>query len=106
MLFYGSYISLLGLQKYFLNYADLCDKRIERLSEYEDYSKKSLTNLAKNLRHLSKFPPTTLVQGAQLALSIFISLHITGEPVSIGRLDQVLGRFMSEDLSKITEEDQ
>lgn len=33
-------------------------------------------------------------------------LHITGEPVSIGRLDQHLARFMPEDLSEITEEDQ
>ena len=46
------------------------------------------------------------MQGAQLALSVFVCLHITGEPVSIGRLDQHLARFMPEDLSKIREEDQ
>lgn len=77
-LFYGSYISLCGLQKYFLNYADLCDRRIEACSQYEEYSKECLGNLACNLRHISKHAPKTLVQGAQLALSVFISLHITG----------------------------
>ncbi len=84
-----------------MNYANLCDRRITALSQYEEYSKESLSNLASNLRHVSKHPPKTLVQGAQLILSVFVSLHITGEPVSIGRLDQFLGKFMPQDLSKI-----
>ena len=66
-----------------------------------------METLANNLTHLSKNPPTTLVQGAQLALSVFITLHITGEPVSIGRLDQVLGKFVTYTYNdEIKEEDQ
>lgn len=55
------------------------------------------------MSHLSKYPPKvpkstdskevwieSLHQGAQLILSIFITLHLTGEPVSIGRVDYLL----------------
>ena len=62
--------------------------------------------LAGNLAHIASLPPKTLTQGAQLALTIFITLHVTGEPVSIGRLDHLLGRFVNGDLTNIQEEDQ
>ena len=34
-----------------------------------------------------------LHQGAQLILSVFICLHLTGEPVSIGRIDHLLNEY-------------
>ena len=33
-LFFGAYLALTGLQKYFENYADLCHRRIQKLSKY------------------------------------------------------------------------
>jgi|688.fasta_scaffold599589_1 hypothetical protein len=59
------------------------------------------------MTHLSHLPPIpistntkdsksaikSLHQGAQLVLSIFICLHLTGEPVSLGRLDYDLRKF-------------
>ena len=45
------------------------------------------------MTNLSKSAPQTLVEGAQLGLSVFICLHLTGEPVSLGRLDHTLRKF-------------
>jgi hypothetical protein len=56
------------------------------------------------MAHLSRYAPVaptpksktklnSLHQGAQLVLSIFICLHLTGEPVSLGRLDHALRKF-------------
>jgi pyruvate-formate lyase len=45
------------------------------------------------MRNLSVDPPTDLQEGAQLVLSVYNCLHLTGEPISIGRLDYVLRKF-------------
>lgn len=59
------------------------------------------------MNHLAHYPPVapspksknargqirSLHQGAQLVLSVFICLHLTGEPVSLGRLDYSLRKF-------------
>ena len=38
-LWLGAYIALVGFQKYFLNYAELCDKRKSYLSKEETFSR-------------------------------------------------------------------
>ena len=45
------------------------------------------------MTRLSKYVPRNLKEGAQLVLSVFICLHLTGEPVSLGRLDYTLRKF-------------
>ena len=56
-----------------------------------------MAHLSKNapvpLTPKSKTKINSLHQGAQLVLSVFICLHLTGEPVSLGRLDYTLRKF-------------
>lgn len=77
-LFLGAVIALKGMQQYFKRYADLCDKKAASLSESQIYSKNNLISLAADLRHIASDKPVTFRQAAQLALSTFICLHITG----------------------------
>lgn len=76
---------------------------LDCLGTHEVASKKSLEQIYRTMSHLSKYPPKvpkstdakevwieSLHQGAQLILTIFITLHLTGEPVSIGRVDYLL----------------
>ena len=55
--------------------------------------KKSFSDISEVMTRLSKYVPRTLKEGAQLVLSVFICLHLTGEPVSLGRLDYTLRKF-------------
>jgi hypothetical protein len=47
------------------------------------------------MNHLAHKPPTAknLHQGVQIILSVYNCLQLTGEPVSIGRLDYSLRKF-------------
>ncbi|KAI8517790.1 hypothetical protein Bbelb_038070 [Branchiostoma belcheri] len=40
--------------------------------------------------------PSTFLEAAQLVFTMYCCLHIVGEPISIGRLDQLLGPFYSQ----------
>lgn len=70
------------------------------------------------MRHLSSKPPTipkgnnakamndSLHQAVQLILSVFICLHLTGEPVSIGRVDYLVRKFVPKYSQQPTQEQQ
>lgn len=80
---------------------------ISNLGPKEVASKHSLELIRDTMKHLAHYAPITptpktkdtrtlvksLHQGAQLILSVFICLHLTGEPVSLGRLDYALRKF-------------
>lgn len=92
-LFIATVFALHGLKQYFINYADLAKSLAAKCSPQQEASRLSFTKIESTMRKLSTQKPETLHEGAQLALSIFITLHITGEPVSLGRLDHELDRF-------------
>lgn len=70
------------------------------------------------MRHLACNPPTlpktsnskaandSLHQAVQLILSVFICLHLTGEPVSIGRVDYLVRKFVPKNSQEPTQEQQ
>lgn len=92
-LFVGSYFALLGMQQYFINYAKYADDLIRQLKTTQTASLNSLRKISSTMSNISVDPPKDLHEAAQLMLSTFICLHITGEPVSLGRLDYVLRKF-------------
>ena len=57
------------------------------------------------MKKISTDRPETFVEAAQLLFSYHSCLHLTGEPTSIGRLDQILQPFLpgtsSEDAQEI-----
>jgi pyruvate-formate lyase/deferrochelatase/peroxidase EfeB len=97
-IFYQSVIyALEGIQIYLKNYAELSRKT---LSEMEFGSKKDRENLraiAARMEKLSAEPPKSFIEAAQLIFSMHCCMHIAGESVSIGRLDQLLAPFYEND---------
>lgn len=46
------------------------------------------------MKKISTDPPETFAEAVQLLYSFHCCLHLTGEPTSIGRLDQLLEPFL------------
>jgi pyruvate-formate lyase len=94
------------MKQYFLNYSKLAEEMLKNLGPKEEASKKSLTTIRDTMARIACYPPEPykkgepeekrirgLHQGAQIILSTFICLHLTGEPVSIGRVDYLLRQW-------------
>lgn len=81
------------MKRYFHNYSEYARIYADSLKPTEKASIESLRAIQITMGNLSSKAPNSLREGAQLALSIFICLHITGEPVSIGRLDYILRKW-------------
>ena len=77
-LFVSSVIALLGMKKYFQNYSNYAKLYADSLKPTEKASIDSLRAIQTTMSNLSSKAPSSLREGAQLALSIFICLHITG----------------------------
>ena len=86
-------MALTGIQRYLENYAALADKKLQGLNESQKQSIQSMKTLRNNLIHISKEAPKDLGQALQLVLSIYNCLQLTGEPVSLGRMDFILRKF-------------
>src|SRR5207248_6696090 len=57
----------------------------------------NLGEVEARLRRVPANAPETLVEAAQCLLLMHSVLHLTGEIVPLGRVDQLLGRFYEED---------
>lgn len=53
-----------------------------------------MRTIASRMKYLAEGKPRDLAEAVQLIFSIHCCLHLTGEPVSVGRLDQLLARFV------------
>ncbi|WP_047686050.1 MULTISPECIES: Dyp-type peroxidase [Xenorhabdus] len=96
--FYQSTIlSLLGVQEYILRYADLVEKSVNRLSDDQLWEKENLDGIAFRLRKISSDKPESFIEAVQLLFCFHACLHLTGEPISLGRLDQILLPFYEQD---------
>jgi pyruvate-formate lyase len=92
--FYQSVIySFEGMQTYMRNYAALASGM--RYGSQQD--RENLKAIARRMEKLANEPPTTFVEAAQLVFSMHCCMHIAGESVSIGRLDQLLAPFYEAD---------
>lgn len=85
-------LSLEGVQGYCRNYALLAERMAEDASTHPE-ARENLKMLAARMRKLATDKPRTLVEAAQSILNLHCCLHLVGEPVSIGRLDQLLAPF-------------
>ncbi|OJT21537.1 hypothetical protein BO221_27385 [Archangium sp. Cb G35] len=91
--FYQSAIlSLEGVQGYCRNYALLAERMAEDSATHPK-ERENLLALARRMRKLATDKPDTFVEAAQCIFNLHCCLHLVGEPVSIGRLDQLLMPF-------------
>jgi pyruvate-formate lyase/deferrochelatase/peroxidase EfeB len=99
--FYQSVIyALEGVHAYMRNYTALARNILSTMKHGSQQDRDNLEAIAQRMDKLASEPPTTFVEAAQLVFSMHCCMHIAGEAVSIGRLDQLLGPFYEAD--KIT----
>lgn len=92
-----------GVQNYFRNYAKLALKKLEAQGHGAASDRNNLRAIAERMEKLSVNPPETFIDAAQMVLSMHCCMHIGGESVSIGRLDQLLQPFYETDKITATE---
>lgn len=89
--FYQSTIwALEGLQAFIENYAELARKMADSTTETDIQLRKNYEEVAERMQRLAQAKPQGLLDSLQLIYIVNCSLHQTGEPMSIGRLDQYL----------------
>jgi pyruvate-formate lyase len=86
-----------GVQAYFQNYAKLARTKHDALPESCEADRTSFAAIAKRMERLPTAPPQTFLEAAQMVFSLHCAMHISGESVSIGRLDQILIPFYEAD---------
>ena len=96
--FYQSVVwSLQGLSAFIAAYGDLAAAQAAALPPYEEESREELEAIAQRMHRLSRQPAASFHDGLQLIFITNCALHQVGEPMSIGRLDQILiGRYRAD----------
>ncbi|XP_066294574.1 (2S)-3-sulfopropanediol dehydratase-like [Branchiostoma lanceolatum] len=93
MFFLSAKKSLMGVQAYMESYAQLADNMSREETSFTEEQKANLRRIRFRMQKLAKDKPDTFLEAAQLVFTMHCCLHIVGEPISIGRLDQLLGPF-------------
>ena len=96
--FYQSVVwALKGLSAFIEAYASLANRMAEE-SEFSEKEKTNLKVIAERMQRIAHERPGSFVEGLQLVFITNCALHQTGEPHSIGRLDQQLISLYEADL--------
>jgi pyruvate-formate lyase len=94
--FYRSVIhALKGVLVYAGRFADLAEQNAER---YDDERRENLLKVAERLRHTPANSPRNFTEAVQCIFTMHCALHLTAEIVPLGRLDQLLEKFYSQDI--------
>jgi Dyp-type peroxidase family len=89
-LFYRSAIlALEGVQEYCQNYALLAERLAADSADHPE-AQANFTAIAARMRKLATDKPEGFLEATQLIFTYHCCLHLTGLPVSVGRLDQLL----------------
>ena len=87
-------LALEGLKMYIKNHGTLAEYLASKTNEYNEDQRRNLRTIASRMKYLAEGKPRDLAEAVQLIFSMHCCLHLTGEPVSVGRLDQLLARFV------------
>lgn len=96
--FYESVVlSLQGVQAYMLNYADLAQEKLKNTPKSCVRDRENLTAIHNRMTRLASERPQSFQDALQLVFSLHCCMHIAGETVSIGRLDQLIAPYLAAD---------
>jgi len=99
--FYQSALwALEGLQEFIAKYAELARDLEENTPHTDEALRESYAAIADRMHRLSTGTPDGFLDSLQLVFIINCALHQTGEPMSIGRLDQYLIKAYEKDLKE------
>lgn len=84
-----------GVQKYIRNFGFLA-RYMAQKNEFalSNAQRDNLKKIEARMKKIATDRPETFVEAVQLLYSFHCCLHLTGEPTSIGRLDQMLEPFL------------
>lgn len=99
-------LALEGVQGWCLNYAALAENMAAATPESRSWERQNLLALASRARRLSTSKPETFIEGVQTVFMMHCCLHLIGNPVAIGRLDQYLADLYHNDGDVTPEEAQ
>ncbi|WP_409525576.1 Dyp-type peroxidase [Nitrincola sp. MINF-07-Sa-05] len=105
--FYQAVIwSLQGLSDFIRAYARMAAREASQTSSLSPGQRENCKAVAQRMEKLAEQPPQSFLEGLQLIFICNCAYHQTGEPMSIGRLDQLLIGLYEQDLSagRITQE--
>jgi Dyp-type peroxidase family len=94
----SSWLSMKGVQEHALRYAELAKEMAKEMSEGEKWERNNLLEIHERMKHIASNPPRNLTEAVQLIYTMHTCLHLTGEPVALGRLDQILAPFYNKDI--------
>lgn len=92
-------LSLQGVQDHLERYAQLATEMAERCCIGENLWAENYRQIAARCLTLRTEKPPTMLEACQLIFTYHTCLHLNGEPVSLGRLDQYLGPFYDADIA-------
>ncbi|MEQ9261695.1 MAG: Dyp-type peroxidase [Owenweeksia sp.] len=90
-------LSLKGISEHCVHYAALAQKMASEMEEGQAWEKQNLQEIAARMKHVAHKPARTFIEALQLIFAIHSSLHLTGEPTALGRLDQILEPYYRKD---------
>ena len=93
-------IAVLALSAFMMRYSGLAREMAQKLGEaYGPDREKELYLIAENCEHIAHKPPETFYQALQLTyfMQLVLQIESNGHSVSLGRLDQYLFPFYSQD---------
>lgn len=99
-------ITLKGISDYCLRYSRLAREMKRACCKVgQRQERKNLRAIQKRMKRLAHHKPDTMTEALQLIYTVHCSLHLNGEPTSLGRIDQLLYPFYQADIkaARLTE---
>ncbi|EPC01620.1 hypothetical protein L861_16510 [Litchfieldella anticariensis FP35 = DSM 16096] len=105
--FYQAVIwTLEGFSAFIEAYAALAERMASQADSYSRTQHANLKAIAARMRKIAHHKPDTFVEGLNLVFLLNCALHQTGEPMSIGRLDQFMYELFKSDIDSKRETEQ
>ncbi|HAN93371.1 MAG TPA: hypothetical protein DCQ33_15005 [Nitrospira sp.] len=82
-----------GVQIYLRQYGEYARRLLEQMRFGAAEDRNNLADITNRMERLAVEPPKSFLDAAQLIFSMHCCLHLTGESVSLGRLDLLLAPF-------------
>jgi Dyp-type peroxidase family len=97
--FYQSVVwSLEGLSSFIEAYASLAKEMTKDSKQFSPKEISNLKEIAKRMDKIAHQKPETFIEGLNLVFLVNCAFHQTGEPMSLGRLDQFMYNFYLNDI--------
>lgn len=92
----SSRLALEGVQGWLHNYSNMATQMAKE-KKHNPEERKNLKEIARRAKKLMTKKPDSFIEAVQLVFTMHACFHLTGNPVAVGRLDQLLIDFYEND---------